>query len=386
MTMKKTLPRVLLREVLKPISRPETVNPEATYNILGAHWYAQGLYTKDVLTGAGIQAGSVYRVERGDFVYNRLFGWKGSFAIATEGNHGCYVSNEFPCFIVDTNRADGRFLWRYFSRPSVWEDVLALSTGGTPTSRNRLKEEQFLTMEVPLPPLDEQRRIVSRIEELAAKIEEARALRLKAEGDVEAFVVSTHLRLAGKRVRTLDQVLVLDEDAVPTTTTGQYPQVGVKGFGGGLFSKSTIAGTETTYKSFNRLYEGALVLSQVKGWEGAVAVCERDLAGWFVSPEYRTFRCVEGEARSGYLTALVRTEWFWGRLGQATRGVGARRERTRPEQFLSIEIPMPDVERQKLGAELFSELHALKKMQADTAAELDALMPSILSKAFSGEL
>jgi hypothetical protein len=31
-------------------------------------------------------------------------------------------------------------------------------------------------------------------------------------------------------------------------------------------------------------------------------------------------------------------------------------------------------------------LHALKRLQAETAVELDALMPSILSKAFSGEL
>ncbi len=31
-------------------------------------------------------------------------------------------------------------------------------------------------------------------------------------------------------------------------------------------------------------------------------------------------------------------------------------------------------------------LDALKRLQAETAAELDALMPSILAKAFRGEL
>ena len=33
-----------------------------------------------------------------------------------------------------------------------------------------------------------------------------------------------------------------------------------------------------------------------------------------------------------------------------------------------------------------AELYPLKRLQAETAAELDALMPSILSKAFRGEL
>src|SRR5262249_39985 len=94
--MSQPWPMVPLGDVLKQVWRPEPVDPEATYHLLGAHWYAGGLYTKDVKTGAEIQARTLYRVERGHFVYNRLFAWKGSFAIATAENHGCYVSNEFP--------------------------------------------------------------------------------------------------------------------------------------------------------------------------------------------------------------------------------------------------------------------------------------------------
>src|SRR5690349_1484543 len=179
---------VPLGDVVTSVSRPESVDPEKTYRILGAHWYAGGLYTKGTLTGAEIQASRVYRVEEGDFVYNRLFAWKGSFAVATAANAGCYVSNEFPCFVVNPDKADANFLWRYFSRVSAWEEALGLSTGGTPTSRNRLKEEKFLAMEIPLPPLIEQRRIVARIEELASKINEARGLRQKAEEETERLV------------------------------------------------------------------------------------------------------------------------------------------------------------------------------------------------------
>ena len=171
--MTNRFPMVGLGKVLRPVSRPEPVDPAKTYPILGAHWYAQGLYIKDTKPGSEIQADKVYRVEKGDFVYNRLFAWKGSFAVATEENHDCYVSNEFPYFTVKDARADGHFLWRYFSRASAWEEALGLSTGGTPTSRNRLKEEKYLAMKIPLPPLSEQRRIVARIEELAAKIDEA---------------------------------------------------------------------------------------------------------------------------------------------------------------------------------------------------------------------
>jgi len=39
----------------------------------------------------------------------------------------------------------------------------------------------------------------------------------------------------------------------------------------------------------------------------------------------------------------------------------------------------------KLAA-LFAEVDALKCLQAETAAELDALLPAILDRAFKGEL
>jgi restriction endonuclease S subunit len=49
-----------------------------------------------------------------------------------------------------------------------------------------LKEEQFLNMEVGLPPIDEQHRIVSIIEGLAAKVEEARILRSESISRIES--------------------------------------------------------------------------------------------------------------------------------------------------------------------------------------------------------
>lgn len=380
------IPIVPLGEVLRPVSRPETADPGITYRILGAHWYAKGLYIKHIKRGSEIQADKVYRVEHGDFVYNRLFAWKGSFAIATEENHGCYVSNEFPVFTINRDRAEGKYLWRYFSRASAWDEALSLSSGGTPTSRNRLKEEKLLAMKIPLPSLDEQRRIVARIEELASKIEEARRLRRVAVEEAKAFASSLHLHMAGERFLRLDAFLMLEEIREDVRPGQEYPQVGVKGFGKGLFEKGSVNGSQTTYKAFNRLYYGAVVLSQVKGWEGALAVCYSDLSGRYVSPEYRTFRCVSELAKSEYLAVIFATPWFWTQLKNMTRGVGARRERILPEQFLRIEIPMPTVEQQAWAMPVLASLSDLGTLQAETAAELDAMLPSVLDKAFRGSL
>jgi type I restriction enzyme S subunit len=162
--------------------------------------------------------------------------------------------------------------------------------------------------------------------------------------------------------------------------------VGVRGFGKGLFAKGPVIGGSTKYKVFNLLYPAAMVMSQVKGWEGAVAVTPFHLEGYFVSPEYRTFRFKEERCLPAYFAMIVPNEFFWGRLKDATRGVGARRERTRPEQFRDIELPMPSVADQHRAVEMFRSVTTLQSLQVETATELSALVPAILDKAFKSEL
>jgi type I restriction enzyme S subunit len=56
----------------------------------------------------------------------------------------------------------------------------------------------------------------------------------------------------------------------------------------------------------------------------------------------------------------------------------------------AIEFPLPPLpDQRRIVAELDalqSEVDALKRLQAETAADLHALLPSILDKAFKGEL
>ena len=70
----------------------------------------------------------------------------------------------------------------------------------------------------------------------------------------------------------------------------------------------------------------------------------------------------------------------------ATRGVGARRERTRPEAFLSLLVPMPSVCDQRASAEIFGRLAPIKRLQIETETELSRLLPAVLDRAFRGEL
>ena len=127
-------------------------------------------------------------VESGDVIYNKLFAWKGSFAIAGADVHGQIASDKFPTYRHDPEQLDLGYLRYYFQTPSIAKQAENLSKGAAAISKLTLNPPQFWDLTIPLPPLVEQQRIVARIEALAGKIAAARRLR-------EEATTETHLLL-----------------------------------------------------------------------------------------------------------------------------------------------------------------------------------------------
>lgn len=168
-----------IAEVVRPVRREEPVIADRSYCTAGVRWYGEGLFHRATLPGSEIRAKVVFHVDPGDLVYNRLFAWKGSFALVADGQSGLVVSNEFPVFTVDRRRIMPEYLQGWLSLPSTWGDAARLSSGGTPTSRNRLKEEQFVTMRLPVPDLRQQQSaaaLLRRMLELKSQIQVRRML------------------------------------------------------------------------------------------------------------------------------------------------------------------------------------------------------------------
>jgi len=389
---------VKLGEVLQPVSRPEIVDPLHTYRLLGAHWYAGGLYTKDVKLGSAVQAKWLYRVEEGDFVYNRLFAWKGSFALATADNAGCYVSNEFPCFVVRSDRVDGRYLWRYFSRGSAWEEALGLSTGGTPTSRNRLKEEKLLAMQIPLPPLAEQRRIVARIEELATKIEKARTFSRKAADEADMLLNTarrTTIAECDSQTVPLECVCVAIIDNLhsnPRLSETGIPCVRSPDVGYGTLELDGAQRTdEEEYRRRTARGEPQaddIVLVREGGGTGKCAVVAPG-DKFSLGQRVMMLRPDKGRILPRFflhqlLSPLVQSE----QIGPLCKGSASPHLNIGALKRFSFRLPTLSAQR-RIVAELDglqAKMDELKRLQAETAAELDALLPSTLDRAFRGQL
>jgi hypothetical protein len=141
-----------VREVVAGVSRPERVQLDKEYELSGLSSAGRGMFVRETRPGREVSSGHLHRVEPGDLVYNRLFAWNRSFAIA---DHATWVSGEFPTFTVAADRVRPRVLLAALLSPAFTAQVVDASTGTTQT-RTRLKERDFLGLTATVPDIDHQ--------------------------------------------------------------------------------------------------------------------------------------------------------------------------------------------------------------------------------------
>jgi len=168
-------PSAPLVQILKPVERPEVPVAGNVYRQVGVKLWGVGAYEREAIDGAETRYKTLSRVEADDVIVNKIWARNGSVAVIPESLAGSYVSGEFPTFTSIRDQLEPRWFHWITKTRFFWDQCDAKSRGTS--GKNRIRPERFLEIDIPLPPLPEQRRIVVRIEELAAKINEARGLR-----------------------------------------------------------------------------------------------------------------------------------------------------------------------------------------------------------------
>jgi type I restriction enzyme S subunit len=91
-----------------------------------------------------------------------------------------------------------------------------------------------------------------------------------------------------------------------------------------------------------------------------------------------------------FLDYVLKSPALRKQIQKGSTGTSPTMKNISKEKVLNLLIPSKDMQEQMRIAfildDLQSKLDALKRHQAETSAKLDSLMPSILDKAFNGEL
>lgn len=392
MTTMNGWPQVAIGELLKPNEQIATLSPTEHYREVTVRLWGRGVVLRREVTGAEI-SGRRFKVSADQFIMSRIDARNGAMGVVPLELDGAVVTNDFPTFNTDHSRLLPAFLGWLSKTPDFVDACRSVSEGTT--NRVRLKEGKFLKVPIPLPPLEEQQRIVSRIDRLAAKVDEARGLvqQTETQTDLLAVIMAHRTDLpvaekiaAGWKEVHLSEVIKASFDDQPVAGTEQYPNFGIYSYGRGLFPKAPIDGLNTSATRLRRVHAGQFIYSRLFAWEGAFGLVTPEYDGWYVSGEYPTFNCDSEKILPEFLFAYFKAKHAWMTVALGSKGLGSRRQRVQPDQILGHKLLLPPMDIQTKIKRVFARYPDIQDQHSSSSKQIEALLPSILDRAFRGEL
>jgi len=376
---------VPLGKILRRVKTEIDLDDEVIYKQVTVRLWNKGVVLRGKKQGGNIKTKRQFLVKDGQLLLSRIDVRNGAIGIVPKELDGAIVSNDFWVYNFDEINIYPEFLALYAKTPRFIDDANRTSSGTT--KRIRATEEAFLKINVPLPPMAQQRQIVTHIKALATKVIKAQHLREESEEEIARMLHSAFSKISSNANHLLmAEVAPLIRRPVIVDVEKDYLELGVRSFGKGTFHKPALNGADVGTKKLFYIEPDDLVFSNVFAWEGGIAVAKQIDKGRVGSHRFITCVPKTGVATAKYLCFYFLTQEGLEKIGVASPG-GAGRNRTLGLQALAnIEVPVPDYDKQVWFDGLQAKVKALRELQFASGEELSALMPSVLDKAFKGEL
>tara|TARA_R110001599_G_scaffold58603_1_gene162050 strand:+ start:7392 stop:8537 length:1146 start_codon:yes stop_codon:yes gene_type:complete len=372
-----------LSKLLIQKSESVEVKPETDYKQVTVKVKHRGVTMRQIIKGIDIGS-SQYLANKGDFIISKIDARNGSMGLIPEELDNSIVTGDFPLFQF-TERLNPIFFNYYTSLP-VFDAACQQASAGS-TNRRRLKMEVFKKIEIPLPPIEEQNRIVKKLELVKNNSDEIRKTRNQQAKDIANLLYSKYLEIiADAPWEKMETIAPITRRPVDIELNQEYKELGIRSFGKGTFIKPNFHGRDLTWQKPYWLKKDDLVISNIKAWEGAIAVVSEEEDGYVGSHRYIT--CVPDPKRltSQFLLYSLLSPKGMEDIGHASPGSADRNRTTAVKRLNKIEVPVPSIAQQKEFAKLQNQLMALKLEHQKTVEDLDHLFPALLDKAFKGEL
>lgn len=382
-----------------PVARAEVPVPGKNYRQIGVKLWGRGAYEREPIDGAETKYSQLFLTETNDIIVNKIWARNGSVGMVPNSLAGCYASGEFPMFTARSDTLNPNWMHWLTKTPYFWAQCDEKSQGTS--GKNRIRPERFLEIDIPLPPLEEQKRIVAKIEELAGQIDEARTLRQQAVKETETVLPSKiqNLFSSGSSKGWVSGKLgdyVVDicygTSEKPTDDETGIPVLRMGNIQSGSLNLTSLKYLHLFDKERAKLLlqHGDILVNRTNSAELVGKCAVFDLYGDFSFASYLIrFRVDENRADPRLVAAYINSP-----LGRAYM-VSEKRQMTGQANVNSVKlkampISLPSLsEQRKIVAEmevLQAEVEVLKHIQTENMGELDVLLPSILDRAFKGEL
>src|SRR6266487_4655750 len=385
--MSKEFPMVPLRELLIKSENWIAIHPDEQYQQVTVRLWGKGVVARDKVNGADMGATRRLIVRPNQFILSRIDARNGATGLVPDSLDGAIVSSDFPVFTVNRLRLLPNFL-EWMSKTQNFVSLCKAASEGT-TNRIRLQEETFLSMSIPLPQIEEQQRIVARIEELAAKIEEARGLRGEIVGEIEKLVRTSTAKVfedAYKNGTTrLDNVATLERGKFshrprndPQFFDGKHPWIQIAEIeASNKYIHRWNQTLNDTGLAISRKFPKGTLLISIAATIGAIGILDFDC-------------CIPDSIVA--ITPKIGTDseylyYYLGYLRNHLEQIAPQSAQKNINLEILFPLPIPELditEQRRIVAyldALQARVDALKQLQSETSAELYSMLSSLLPNA-----
>ena len=312
-----------------------------------------------------------------------------------------YYNGKFEAYqrtyVIQKSKFNIKFI--YYNMLAFWDEHNRNKQYGSAT--NYIKLGNFESYNIALPPLSEQQRIVERIEELFAKLDEAKE---RLQEVVDSFAVRKaailHKAFTGELTKQwrlengvsdesweekkFSEVAVIKSNLVSPFDYLDYPHIApdsIEKFTGRLLSYRTIR--EDNVKSPKHLfYKGQILYSKIRPYLSKAIIADVD--GLCSADMYP----IEALCNTKYLLKYMLSTEF---LEQSTTaGSRSLLPKINQKELSSISVPLPTLPEQHEIVRLIDDLLARERAAQQAAeqalASIELMKKSILARAFRGEL
>lgn len=362
------------------------VFPEAgvSYREIGIRSFGRGVFHKEPVTGEEIGDKRVFSIEPGDLLFSNVFAWEGAVALAGAAESGIIGSHRFMTYVVNTALADARYLKHYFTSEAGLEIIRRASPGSAGRNRTlgiKTFDEQWLQ----LPDLPEQRRIAAQLDVSFEKLGRAAALRDRSNYLREATFESAMSAAIARHVEstTIGSILTLSRIPIDIDLDKKYQALGMRSFGKGIIRYEETEGRELSKLRYYRFPAGALVLSNIKAWEGAIGVTDTQDTACVASNRFLFYMPRDSRINISYLRHYLLSRSGLAQVAAASPGSADRNRTLSIKGFEAIKVPLPGRETQDRTANLIDTLNrAFSDLATETAWR--GLRATMLNAAFAG--
>lgn len=166
-----------------------TLQDDIVYKRVSVSTIGKGIAVRDTKLGKDIGTKKQYLVKKGQFLLSKIDARNGAFGVVPEEADGAIITGNFWAFDVDYNLLNPQYLV-LVTQTKQFVGFAEKCSNGT-TNRHYLQEVAFLQQSIPLPSLEEQKRILADYNSSICKAEDKEKTIEENKYKIDKFILET---------------------------------------------------------------------------------------------------------------------------------------------------------------------------------------------------